>query len=207
MKGKLRSQPTVKNQKSFESLTIEHLDRLYSNALRLTRNSNDAEDLVQETYLRAFRFWKSFKKDTSVKAWLFKIQTNVFLTNYKKKKRQREILQDAQSEQKALDGVLYQKSSLNHASPEKVFQENHLSKPVEEALHNMSDDFRLVVILCDIQGFSYKETAESIGCPVGTVMSRLYRGRKQLKKLIEETKDATEILNLNDYRESKGHAS
>ena len=197
----------MKNQKSFESLTLPYLDNLYSAALRLTRNSNDAEDLVQETYLRAFKFWKTFKKDTSVKAWLYKIQTNVFLTSYKKKKRQREILQNATSEQSALDGVLYQKSSLDHASPETLFHQNHLSKPLEDALQKMSEDFRLVVILCDIQGFSYKEISEWVDCPVGTVMSRLYRGRKQLKKLIEETEHATEVLNLDDYRVSKGEAS
>lgn len=157
---------------------------MYGAAYRLTRNPRDAEDLVQDAVLRAYRFWDSFQKDSNCKAWLFRILTNTFINNYQKRKRSREVLTAAVKEQEATDGVLVQERSQAARSPEGILLEKTLSDDVSEALAQLPADFRVAVVLCDVEGFSYKEIADIMECPVGTVMSRLYRGRRLLKKAL-----------------------
>ena len=166
----------------FEAVALPHVDSLYGAAYRLTRNPRDAEDLVQDAILRAYRFWDTFQRDSNCKAWLFRILTNTFINTYQKRKRSREVLTAAQAEQDATDGVLMHEGSSTQRDPEGVLLDRTLSDDVAAALEALPTDFRVAVVLCDVEGFSYKEIAEMMECPVGTVMSRLYRGRRLLKK-------------------------
>jgi len=166
----------------FERTALVHLDALYGAAYRLTRNPRDAEDLVQDSLLRAYRFWGSYQQDSNCKAWLLRILTNTFINEYQRKKRTREILDAATAEQHATDGVLVHADSKDRQSPEGAMLQRSVSDDVQRALDQIPDDFRTAVILCDMQGLSYKEIADIMGCPVGTVMSRLFRGRTLLAR-------------------------
>jgi RNA polymerase sigma-70 factor (ECF subfamily) len=170
----------------FERQALAHVDALYGAAYRLTRNPRDAEDLVQDALLRAYRFWDSFQQDSNCKAWLLRIVTNTFINEYQRRKRSREVLDAATAEQDATDGVLVQASANDKQSPERVLLDRSVSDDVQRALDQLPDDFRTAVILCDMQGLSYKEIAEIMECPVGTVMSRLFRGRKLLATALRE---------------------
>lgn len=186
-----------RRRKDFEEVALPHLDALYGAAYRLTRNPRDAEDLVQDAILRAYRFWDSFEEDSNCKAWLFKILTNTFINAYQRRKRGREVLSAAMAEQEAIDGVLVQERSLRQRTPEELLVDQSLSEPVERALASIPSDFRVAVVLCDVEGFSYKEIAEIMECPVGTVMSRLYRGRRLLQKQLRSHAVAEGILREN----------
>lgn len=175
-----------KQRREFEDLAIPHLSSLYGAAFRLTRNPRDAEDLVQDVMLRAYRFWDSFDRDSNCKAWLFKILTNTFINTYQKTKRSREVLNAAVVEQQTTDGVLVHESALAQRDPEGILLDQSLSEDVARALAEIPADFRAAVVLCDIEGFSYKEIAEIMECPVGTVMSRLHRGRRLLKQSLRD---------------------
>ncbi|HLL23416.1 MAG TPA: sigma-70 family RNA polymerase sigma factor [Kofleriaceae bacterium] len=170
----------------FERQALVYTDALYGAAYRLTRNARDAEDLVQDSLLRAYRFWDSFEQDSNCKAWLLRIVTNTFINEYQRKKRSREVLDAATAEQDTTDGVLVQASATDRQSPEKALLERSVSDDVQRALDNLPDDFRTAVVLCDVQGLSYKEIAEIMQTPVGTVMSRLFRGRKLLAAALRE---------------------
>ncbi|MCC7386794.1 MAG: sigma-70 family RNA polymerase sigma factor [Deltaproteobacteria bacterium] len=165
----------------FETLALEHMDALYASALRLTRSPKDAEDLVQDTYLKAFRFFDSFERGTNMKAWLFKILTNTFINKYRRRVKEKEMA-EAPAEDVMLDRFVSSEAVRALQDPENNFFDKLLSDEVVEALDQVPVDFRMVVILADIQDFSYKEIAEIVGCPVGTVMSRLFRGRRILQK-------------------------
>src|SRR6185295_11620363 len=173
--------PKTNAKSEFEQLALEHMDALYASALRLTRSPRDAEDLVQDTYLKAFRFFDTFEKGTNIKAWMFKILTNTFINKYRRKVKEREIA-EAPPEDIVLDRFLSTEQVRALQEPERDFFGKLLSDEVVEALDQVPVDFRMVVILADIQDFSYKEIAEIVGCPVGTVMSRLFRGRRILQK-------------------------
>ena len=166
----------------FEETALVHLDALYGAACRLTRNARDAEDLVQETVLRAYRFWDTFEKDSNCKAWMLRILTNTFINEYQRRKRSRQVLDAATAEQEATDGVLVHESAEQQKSPESVLVDRSVSDDVQRALEQLPEDFRVAVVLCDIEGLSYKEIAEAMGTPVGTVMSRLFRGRRLLQQ-------------------------
>jgi len=198
----------------FEATALPHVDSLYGAAYRLTRNPRDAEDLVQDTVLRAYRFWDSFEKDSNCKAWLFRILTNTFINEYQKRKRGREILNAANAEQQATDGVLIHEAAESQRDPERALLDRTLSDDVSRALEALPADFRMAVVLCDVEGFSYKEIAEIMDCPVGTVMSRLFRGRRLLKEalhdyaveqgIIRSTPPADrDVIELSRYREPK----
>ncbi len=176
-----------RNRRSeFEGTALPHLDALYGAAYRLTRNPRDAEDLVQDTILRAYRFWDTFQRDSNCKAWLFRILTNTFINSYQKNKRSREVLEAARDEQKAIDGVLVHTQGSGQRDPEGQLIDRTLSDDVVRALEALPTDFRVAVVLCDVEGFSYKEIAEILDCPVGTVMSRLHRGRRLLKNALHD---------------------
>src|SRR5512143_1434112 len=170
----------------FERQAMAHIDSLYGAAYRLTRNPRDAEDLVQDSLLRAYRFWDSFQQDSNCKAWLLRIVTNTFINEYQRKKRSREVLDAASAEQDATDGVLMHTEASDRQSPERTLVERSVSDDVQRALDALPDDFRTAVVLCDVEGLSYKEIAEIMECPVGTVMSRLFRGRKLLAASLRE---------------------
>ena len=168
---------------AFRREALVHIDALYGAAVRLTRNPSAAEDLVQETVLRAFRKWDQFKQGTNCRAWLFRILTNTFINGYRRRSKEREIL-DAEKGGRHNERFFSRESATSWADPERGFARHHLSPAIQDALEQLKPDFRTVVILADLQDFSYKEIAEIVGCPIGTVMSRLFRGRQALKKLL-----------------------
>src|SRR5215204_2999680 len=177
----------VKSKRSeFERQALVHIDALFGAAYRLTRNARDAEDLVQDSLLRAYRFWDSFEQDSNCKAWLLRILTNTFINEYQRKKRSREVLDAAAAEQDATDGVLVHAGAQLQRDAEQVLVERSVSDDVQRALEALPDDFRTAVVLCDIEGLSYKEIAEIMQTPVGTVMSRLFRGRKLLAAALRD---------------------
>ncbi len=199
----------------FERQALAHVDALFGAAYRLTRNPRDAEDLVQDALLRAYRFWGSFQQDSNCKAWLLRIVTNTFINEYQRKKRSREVLDAASAEQEATDGVLVHAAAFDKQSPERALLQQSVSDDVQRALEQLPDDFRTAVILCDMQGLSYKEIAEIMQCPVGTVMSRLFRGRKLLAAGLREfavaegyvkpetTKTEDKTIDLEKYRAAR----
>jgi RNA polymerase sigma-70 factor, ECF subfamily len=172
----------------FERDALPLLPGLYSAALRLTRNPSDAEDVVQETFLRAYRGFAGFQEGTNLKAWMYRILTNTFINSYRKKKRQpTEVLED-----ELPDWYLYDQLGGEGAvdSAETTVLESIPDEDVRAALDALPEAFRMAVWLVDVEGFSYKETAEILDVPIGTVMSRLHRGRKALEKgLWEKVKE------------------
>jgi RNA polymerase sigma-70 factor (ECF subfamily) len=164
----------------FEAEALPLLSGLYSAAYRLTRNRADAEDLVQETYLRAYRAFDQFQEGTNLRAWLYRILTNTFINSYRKKQRQPQTISDDEIE----DWYLYSKMAERGAEPsaETSVIESLPDEDVQEALSSLPEQFRIAVLLADVEGFSYKEIAEITGVPIGTVMSRLHRGRRALEK-------------------------
>src|SRR5712664_42262 len=176
---------TNRSKQEFETLALSHLDPLYSAALRLTKNERDAEDLVQDTCMRAFRFFDKFERGTNMKAWLFKILTNTFINRYRRKVKERNVVEG--SERDAVHERFISRDATDFAAnPEQYLFDRLLSDDVLRAIDGLPINFRLVVILADLQEFSYKEIAEILDCPVGTVMSRLFRGRKLLQKTLRE---------------------
>src|SRR5262245_3473780 len=146
-------------RKNFEELALPHLNAVYGTALRLTRNPGDAEDLAQESMLRAYRFWETFENESNCKAWLLKIVTNTFINHYQKTKRNREILAMAQKEQEVQDGILVHERSAEQRGPEAMMVETSFSDDVAAALADLPAEFRVAVVLCDVEGLSYKEVA------------------------------------------------
>jgi RNA polymerase sigma-70 factor (ECF subfamily) len=159
---------------------MPHLPALYGSALRLCRNEGDAEDLVQETLLRAYRFFDTFEAGTNCKAWLFRILTNTFRNGYRENEREQEILDEVESSEANLGQFV----SAGPRDTESALLGHMVSKDVEQALATIPAEFRLAVVLADLEDFSYKEIADIMECPAGTVMSRLFRGRKMLQKLL-----------------------
>ncbi len=162
----------------FERQAIVHTDALYGAAYRLTRNARDAEDLVQDSLLRAYRFWDSFEQDSNCKAWLLRIVTNTFINEYQRKKRSREVLDAATAEQDATDGVLIHADANERQSPERALLDRSVSGRCPARSTGCPRTSAPPSCCATCQGLSYKEIAEIMQTPVGTVMSRLFRGRK-----------------------------
>ena len=176
-----RSQST---REEFEALALEHFDALYNTAMRLTRNPSEAQDLVQETFLKAYRFFHRFEPGTNIKAWLFTILRNTYINAYRKAARQQQQVDFDQI------APFYADPSGPAEWTERGSTEAMLTHLVQDdvkrALESLPDEYRMVVLLADLEDFAYKEIADIVGCPVGTVMSRLFRGRRQLRKSLAE---------------------
>jgi RNA polymerase sigma-70 factor (ECF subfamily) len=175
------------DQAQFADLTMEYMGSLYSAALRMTRNPADAEDLVQETYLKAYRAFGSFREGTNLKAWLYRILTNTFINSYRARKRRPEQTDIDDVEDLYLYRRLGGLEAVNAGrSPEEEVLEHFTEAEVKEAVEALPEQFRIAVLLADVEGFSYKEIAEILDIPIGTVMSRLHRGRKALQKTLHD---------------------
>jgi len=174
---------TVNRESEFRKEALSHTDAVYRMALRLTKNRVDAEDLVQETFLKAYRFWDSFEQGSNCRAWLFKILTNLFITSYHKKSREKQQFTYDDVESHYLYNQIEGGNDKHQFSdPEKMLFNQLLDDDVKKAIEELPEDFRIVVVLSFVEGFSYQEIADIVGIQLGTVKSRLHRGRKLLQK-------------------------
>lgn len=190
---------------SFYAEAVPHMDVLYSGALRLTRSADQAEDLVQETMLKAFRYFSKYQTGTNCKAWLYKIMVNTFINRYRQQKSNREYL--VHDEERPLQD----RAPAPEANPfdEEIADEQQLyfkmfSDEVKAALEQVPEAYRMVVLLADLQDFAYKEIAEIMGCPIGTVMSRLYRGRRMLQARLVDYAQKQGVLSTQEEQGSEG---
>ena len=200
--------PETANQsdlEDFEAESTSHLDALYGFALRLTRNPADAEDLVQEAFLRAYRFRGSYAPGTNMRAWMFKILSNLFINRYRRSNRETSALDGAEGDAIA-EAALSRDSVRLLRDPEAHFEAGLFGEHVARALESLPPDFRAVVILSDIEEFSYKEIAEIMACPIGTVMSRLHRARRALQKQLVDYATETGALPAEPPREAEAPA-
>lgn len=164
----------------FEEVAMPQADALYGAALRMTRDPTQAEDLVQETLLRAYRFWHKFQQGTNIKAWLFRIQTNIFINKYRKKQTEQKVIDDRPDDEFIQRAAAEEPTWLPPETRD-AFLKHLLGDEVMRALDDLPFEFRMTVLLADMHDLSYKEIADVLDCPVGTVMSRLHRARKQLQ--------------------------
>lgn len=181
-----------KLNEEFEREAVPHMDSLYNFALKMTGDSDDASDLIQETYLKAFRFWDKFEKGTNCKAWLFRIMKNTYINTYRKNTKEPDKV-DYEDIENFYENI--KPSSTDSAHLEKDIYDNLLDDELSEAISSLPEDFRTVVILCDIEGYTYDEIADFVDVPVGTVRSRLHRARKML------------YTKLYKYASNKGYIS
>lgn len=172
----------TKARQEFESAALPYVDDLYAVALRYTKNPSDAQDLVQDTFLRAYAAWDRFVPGSNCRAWLLKILTNGFINTYRRGRSRKNFQGRGEGEQiTALYGDLRGQTA---EDPEGAILTDQLSDEVTRALDELPDDYRVVVLLADVEGLRYKDIAEALGCPIGTVMSRLFRARRQLEEAL-----------------------
>ncbi|MDF1544199.1 MAG: sigma-70 family RNA polymerase sigma factor [bacterium] len=175
---------TAEKRKQFEAEALPHMDALLRTALRMTKNERDAEDLVQEAFVKAYRFWDKFEPGSNCRAWLFKIMTNIFINNYRSKSRSPMAVNVDEIDDNFLYGQL--STGEKSSTPEQELFAKIFDDDVKKAIENLPDDFRMVVVLSFLEGFSYQEIAEIADLQLGTVKSRLHRGRKLLQKELFE---------------------
>ena len=189
--------PAMERSKDFDELVLEHLDMLYAVALRLTRNPTDAQDLTQNTILKALRFHDRFEKGTYIKAWLLTILRNTFINEYRRKVR-RPAMVELSGAEPAPSPSPDKEVEIEVAGRSYADVIELLDDEVKTAIENLPDEFRQAVIMADIEDKSYKEIAEAMGCPLGTVMSRLYRGRKLLRERLGDYARSHRLANASN---------
>lgn len=205
--------PKKTSRAAFEKEALEHLDALYGTALRMTAKAEEAEDLVQDTYLRALRFYKKFQPGTNLKAWMFRMMVNLFINRYRRNRRGREIHEGIERYDVA-ERMVPPEQLARTGAPEEFFFEKLFSDDVVAAIEELPRDFKMVVLLADVNDFSYAQIADILGIPVGTVMSRLHRGRKLLRAALysfaleegyikPDDREESVPTDLSSYREKK----
>jgi RNA polymerase sigma-70 factor (ECF subfamily) len=177
------SPPAQPKQDSFADEALTHLDAMYGVACKLTRNPTEAEDLVQDAFLKAMRARDQFHAGTNLKAWLFRILTNTFINKYRRGGLERSVLDGPDADPLA-DGWVSASTMRQLRDPETLALMPLVEQEIQRALDALPAEFRLAVVLCDVEEFSYEEIAQIMGCPIGTVMSRLHRGRKLLQRTL-----------------------
>ncbi|MBN2410102.1 sigma-70 family RNA polymerase sigma factor [candidate division KSB1 bacterium] len=179
--GKIHKPLSREMREKFEKVSLQYMELLYSSALRLTKNSAEAEDLVQDTYMRAYRFFDKFQEGTNFKAWIFRIMTNTFINKYRKKARSPQqvelekvsfFIEDEQVEQYPRTVDVYERNTYHELFDDEI----------NGALNRLSENFKEIIVLADVEGLTYKEIAQKADIPLGTVMSRLFRARRMLQK-------------------------
>ncbi len=188
-------------KKKFETESLEYMNNLYYLALKFTKDESKATDLVQETYLKAFSNYKKFKEDTNLKAWLFRILTNTFINDYRKKRREN-LIMDFNDNESVYYNWLEDSVKKESRSPESKYFFKKLGEDIYKELDSLPDNFKMMILYADVYEFSYKEIAEIIDAPMGTVMSKLFRARKMLQsKLYSRAKEMG--LLQEDKKENK----
>jgi RNA polymerase sigma-70 factor (ECF subfamily) len=193
----------------FETEALRHMDALYGTALRLTRSDADAQDLVQDTLLRAYRFHDRFEPGTNMKAWLFKIQYNAFVNRYRRGSLERSIMETL-TDSPSADSVMSSSTMRALVDPDSEAMRPLMAAEIERALATLPDDYRVMIMLADVEELTYKEIADVIGCPMGTVMSRLHRARRLMQTALADAPAVehvvtatTDAVSLSDYRRRK----
>lgn len=191
-------------RRSFEAEALVHMHALYNSALYLARDPAKAEDLVQETLLKAFRFWHRYERGTNCKAWLFRILTNTFINRNRRKQHLQESMDATERD---YSSALMSEQSSFYETPDTTYLSRLFPEHIREAVDGLPENFRVPVVLADLNDFSYKEIADIMDCPVGTVMSRLFRGRKRLQEILFDRAVELGIIRQEDARGDDGAIS
>jgi RNA polymerase sigma-70 factor (ECF subfamily) len=194
-----------RRQHEFEAEALQYLDVLYAHALRLTRSPSDAEDLVQDTFVRALRFYDRFERGSNLKAWLLRIQFNGFVNRYRRHVKEH-LASESLTQEPAGEATMGREALRALLDPHGTALAPVVAKEIQAALDQLPDEHRMVVILADVEELSYKEIAEVIGCPIGTVMSRLHRARKALQELLLEHAASLGLAGATHARDAKSAA-
>ena len=204
---------TDQKRRAFEKEALPHLDGLYAMAMRLTKDPSDAEDLVQDAIVKAYRFFHRYNEGTNIRAWLFKVMVNLFYNDRRKAQKERKLRLEVSGMDP--DDRFISQASGEGQNPEASLLDQISEVHLREALEKLPEEFRMAVVLCDLYDFNYREIADILGCPIGTVMSRLYRGRQQLKKRLyryaveqgyvkpDKQQDGAGTTDLAEYRQQK----
>ncbi|MFO0646742.1 MAG: sigma-70 family RNA polymerase sigma factor [Polyangiales bacterium] len=194
-------------RRRFEAEVLPHLDAMYRTAMRLTRNPSDADDLVQDSVIKAYRFFDSYETGTNVRAWLLKILTNLFFSKHRRTSLEGSVAAMGATDPVS-DGWMSAASVNPSREPERMVEKPLIEAAVARALEDIPEDFRTVMVLVDVEGMTYREVADAMGCPIGTVMSRLHRARKAVAQKLgihhEKASDAEEsVVSLDAWRRRK----